>query len=558
MSDTVFSNGVTLTDADWFNDVNRLHYTIFSDPANRAAARDTLFTAGSVAVSTPIIAATQTWNDAGVTFVGNDINITSTASAAPSLVERWRVGGSEIMSLRKDGLLTVTGAVTLTGNLTAGDNVADAHTFTGTTAFTGTAGTGVIDVIGSGNDRLRISPQTAGSGTVILTTNNGITDYEPIDIRAESVTLSYRTGVLTSAAGITLDSSGNTTLAGNLGVGAASIAATRIGITLDHSTTDGIKMVDSNGSPYKPWIFGIGTGGADQFAFYEATTGITALKLASVTGNATLAGTLNTADGTLGAGTLAYFFSNDTNTGFYRSGADAIMLACGGVDAFSITTATGTVITAVSGAVASIAVSNSSNTAGSSSRNFLSVAGSSAGDPYVHFFIAGVNELTVGLDNSDSDKFVWSNGTTLGSSNLMEMTLAGAMRWNAYGAGTLTTDASGNITAVSDVSAKRNVRPFTRGIEALRGIAPILHGYTEESGLDQSRDDYAGFSAQNVQPHIPEAVGVMADGRLTLNDRPILAAAVNSINYHDDKIEQLLAWKEKASTALAQHGITIH
>lgn len=38
MSDTSFTNGVTLTDSDWFNDVNRLHYTIFGDPANTISA----------------------------------------------------------------------------------------------------------------------------------------------------------------------------------------------------------------------------------------------------------------------------------------------------------------------------------------------------------------------------------------------------------------------------------------------------------------------------------------------------------------------------------------
>lgn len=42
MADTTFTNGVTLTDEDWFNDVNRLHYTIFGDPANLAAVRTTL------------------------------------------------------------------------------------------------------------------------------------------------------------------------------------------------------------------------------------------------------------------------------------------------------------------------------------------------------------------------------------------------------------------------------------------------------------------------------------------------------------------------------------
>lgn len=40
--DTTFTNGVTLTDADWFNDVNRLHYTIFGDPTDKPAAAGAL------------------------------------------------------------------------------------------------------------------------------------------------------------------------------------------------------------------------------------------------------------------------------------------------------------------------------------------------------------------------------------------------------------------------------------------------------------------------------------------------------------------------------------
>ena len=38
MTDTVFVNTVTLTDDNWFNDLNRLHYTIFGDPANVSTA----------------------------------------------------------------------------------------------------------------------------------------------------------------------------------------------------------------------------------------------------------------------------------------------------------------------------------------------------------------------------------------------------------------------------------------------------------------------------------------------------------------------------------------
>ncbi len=49
MADTVFVNGVTLTDSDWMNDVNRLHYTIFADPANLGAVRTTLAASDTLA-----------------------------------------------------------------------------------------------------------------------------------------------------------------------------------------------------------------------------------------------------------------------------------------------------------------------------------------------------------------------------------------------------------------------------------------------------------------------------------------------------------------------------
>jgi len=47
MSDTNFINNVTLTDADWFNDLNRLHYTILGDPADADAARASLGFSGT-------------------------------------------------------------------------------------------------------------------------------------------------------------------------------------------------------------------------------------------------------------------------------------------------------------------------------------------------------------------------------------------------------------------------------------------------------------------------------------------------------------------------------
>ena len=69
MSDTTFTNGVTLTDADWFNDVNRLHYTIFGDPANAGAARTNLAAVQvsfggrlTLASATPVMTSDDTGN----------------------------------------------------------------------------------------------------------------------------------------------------------------------------------------------------------------------------------------------------------------------------------------------------------------------------------------------------------------------------------------------------------------------------------------------------------------------------------------------------------------
>lgn len=54
MADTTFTNGVTVTDADWFNDLNRLHYTIFNDPADFTAVQTAMFTnVGAVNLADP-------------------------------------------------------------------------------------------------------------------------------------------------------------------------------------------------------------------------------------------------------------------------------------------------------------------------------------------------------------------------------------------------------------------------------------------------------------------------------------------------------------------------
>ncbi len=95
------------------------------------------------------------------------------------------------------------------------------------------------------------------------------------------------------------------------------------------------------------------------------------------------------------------------------------------------------------------------------------------------------------------------------------------------------------MTAVSDLRIKRDVRSFDRGLAELVALRPIRYGYTVDSGLDQTRDDYAGFSAQDVQGQIPEAVEADAQGLLGLSDRPIIAALVNAVRELSDRLRIL-------------------
>ena len=66
-------------------------------------------TAGTVTASTPYNATTQTWNAGAVSFVGELVNITDTASAAASRFVEYQTGGVARYAVRKDGAI-VTGS----------------------------------------------------------------------------------------------------------------------------------------------------------------------------------------------------------------------------------------------------------------------------------------------------------------------------------------------------------------------------------------------------------------------------------------------------------------
>jgi hypothetical protein len=67
----------------------------------------TTLTGGTVTASTPLINATQTWNNAATTFTGILANVTDTASNASSLLMDLQTGGVSQFKVAKNGRITI-------------------------------------------------------------------------------------------------------------------------------------------------------------------------------------------------------------------------------------------------------------------------------------------------------------------------------------------------------------------------------------------------------------------------------------------------------------------
>jgi trimeric autotransporter adhesin len=79
---------------------------------------------------------------------------------------------------------------------------------------------------------------------------------------------------------------------------------------------------------------------------------------------------------------------------------------------------------------------------------------------------------------------------------------------------------------------------FTRGLDALKKLQPIRFAYKPANALAlNSFGETIGFSAQEVQKVIPEAVTTNPNGYLQLSADPILWTMLNSIKEQQKIIE---------------------
>lgn len=148
---------------------------------------------------------------------------------------------------------------------------------------------------------------------------------------------------------------------------------------------------------------------------------------------------------------------------------------------------------------------------------------------------------------------IGSNSLVFGtdSTQRMDISSAGIVTMNAYGAGTATFSAAGVISSVSDERLKDIKGEYTTGLDAVKLINPIVYSWKDEAGMENEETkgtEYIGFSAQNIE----ETLSRKATGRnkknddsedsfepIGIQDRAIMAAMLNAIKELEARIVEL-------------------
>lgn len=110
----------------------------------------------------------------------------------------------------------------------------------------------------------------------------------------------------------------------------------------------------------------------------------------------------------------------------------------------------------LSGTPVFVIAQNSSNTASSDAIIQPQVGGSGGGDPFIRFAIPAVQSWSMGLDNSNSDSFVLSLGTTLGGADRLVITTAGLATFSGQTVHNLGISIPGN-TANATIDASQSL-----------------------------------------------------------------------------------------------------
>jgi len=104
----------------------------------------------------------------------------------------------------------------------------------------------------------------------------------------------------------------------------------------------------------------------------------------------------------------------------------------------------------------------------------------------------------------------------------------------------------GSWQSFSDARLKNIHGQFSTGLNAVMRLQPLRFEYKRDNPLGlTSNGEHVGFSAQELQKVIPEAVTVSDSGYLMVNNDPILWTMLNAIKEQQKQIEELKSEVQK-------------
>jgi hypothetical protein len=220
------------------------------------------------------------------------------------------------------------------------------------------------------------------------------------------------------------------------------------------------------------------------------------------TGNPNLGGYIPT---NLGAGTAAapaLCVNNDTNTGVFGPAADTWAVATGGSERFQVNS-TGRIL---------VGTTSSAGTTGS----------------ITYLKDSGGTTWQVGPGTNGSGNQYW----VVDGSDVGVRLASGTTSW----------------AAASDQRQKKNIQTLEYGLSEIDNLRAVRFDYVTDESDSSSR---IGFIAQEVLPHIPEAVSGSEESYYGVAATEIIPVLVGAVKQLNAKVEALEAQVEMLQTQVA-------
>ncbi len=274
-------------------------------------------------------------------------------------------------------------------------------------------------------------------------------------------------------------------------------------------------------------------------------------------------------------GTPSIAASTDTDTGLFWSAANVLNITAGGseIAEFDGTSVDFTVDVNTSGNV-HITRASSGATANAAADDLI-VEGS--GDTGISILTTGVGYIMWGdggggaanqgqiLYNHTGDAFNFITGGTTRIvldgdfyTNTDQAVSLGtsSKRWGVIYTAPLSTDplataADGQVIAgTSDARLKTIIRPYDKGLAAVRLLNPVYWKWNKKSNMYDGGKIHSGFEAQKVEKILPETVGKLDQLGLkdcrTFADQNVVPALVLAVQELEDQLEEMRQYLKAA------------